>query len=335
MIVAPSQLGKETIARGILAADKKRCRRFGPCGVGEKALYLNSFFIDRRYYVAVSSVSRVFKRVAMSKGGFTGKGLFASIPYLVVVYDDGTEKQCNFKYEEQVDQMLCWIGQRFPHIKTVSAQAEERLRKREEERAKQKPPAISEKAEREYRRLERARAYLEERPALCLELSSAAKKKRTYDRTNPSYKWVALVVSLIGLAALACGTLMLVRGEGMAMYVMLFGLAALFLFSGAHVLPTGRNNKRAIEGRLTAAVTEMEAHIKSYAGFPLPAHYAHPIVLKRMAQAIRWGRAETAEEALSVVKEDLKRLNADVEVEQEEYDEVVAIKALFLIRDYQ
>ena len=87
MIFAPAHLGSVTLDNETLAADKKGCRRFGPCGVGEKALYLNSFFIDRHYYVALSSVRRVFKRVAMSKGGFTGKGAFGSIPYLVVEYD--------------------------------------------------------------------------------------------------------------------------------------------------------------------------------------------------------------------------------------------------------
>ena len=48
--------------------------------------------------MALESVRRVFKRVAMSKGGFTGKGAFGSIPYLVVEYDDGAQKQCNFKH---------------------------------------------------------------------------------------------------------------------------------------------------------------------------------------------------------------------------------------------
>ena len=105
MIFAPARLGSVTLDNETLAADKKGCRRFGPCGVGEKALYLNSFFIDRHYYVALSSVRRVFKRVAMSKGGFTGKGAFGSIPYLVVEYDGG-EKQCNFKHEEDVDTLL-------------------------------------------------------------------------------------------------------------------------------------------------------------------------------------------------------------------------------------
>ena len=77
-----------------LETDKTHCEKFGPCGVGKKAIYLNSFFLDRRYYIPLSSVRRVYKRLAMSKGGFTGRGLFATIPYLVVEYDNGKEKQC-------------------------------------------------------------------------------------------------------------------------------------------------------------------------------------------------------------------------------------------------
>ncbi len=36
-----------------------------------------------------------------------------------------------------------------------------------------------------------------------------------------------------------------------------------------------------------------------------------------------------------LLKSDLKALNADVQVSQEEYDEVVAIKSMFLLSDYQ
>ena len=67
------------------------------------------------------------------------------------------------------------------------------------------------------------------------------------------------------------------------------------------------------------------------AGIP----WNHPIVLKQMMDAVEEGRAVTVPEALDAVKARLKSLNADVEVEQEEYDEVVVIKALFLNHDYQ
>ena len=69
--------------------------------------------------------------------------------------------------------------------------------------------------------------------------------------------------------------------------------------------------------------------------FPLPPRYAHPVVLTRMIRILREGRAQSVQEALGVLKSDLKALNADVQVEQEEYDEVVVIKPLFLVSDYQ
>ena len=54
-----------------------------------------------------------------------------------------------------------------------------------------------------------------------------------------------------------------------------------------------------------------------------------------MQRAVLDGRASTAAQALEVVKQDLKALNASVQVDQEEYDEVVAIKTMFLNADYQ
>ena len=87
MIFKPAQLGMAKLDKQELVEDKKSCRKIGPCGVGKKALYLNSFYIDRRYYLPYGSISRVFKRVAMSSGGFSGKGMFASMAYLVVEYD--------------------------------------------------------------------------------------------------------------------------------------------------------------------------------------------------------------------------------------------------------
>ena len=110
MSFAPVRLGNTVLEAETAAADRKSCRRFGPCGVGEKALYLNDLLIDRHFYVGFGSVRRVFKRVAMSQGGFSGKGAFGSIPYLVVQYDDGQEKQCTFKREEDVDELLAYLA---------------------------------------------------------------------------------------------------------------------------------------------------------------------------------------------------------------------------------
>lgn len=56
---------------------------------------------------------------------------------------------------------------------------------------------------------------------------------------------------------------------------------------------------------------------------------------KEDAGYFKEGRAETIPAALRVLKEDLKALNSSVVVEQEEYDEIVAIKPMFLVMDYR
>ena len=54
-----------------------------------------------------------------------------------------------------------------------------------------------------------------------------------------------------------------------------------------------------------------------------------------MIRVVREGRAQTAAEALAVVKDDLRSLNSSVTVSQKEHDEVVAVKPLFLVCQYQ
>ena len=92
-----------------------------------------------------------------------------------------------------------------------------------------------------------------------------------------------------------------------------------------------------VVGGFTRAWEQAEQALadKLPADFPVPARYAHPIVLRRMIRILREGRAQTAPEALEVLKADLKALNASVQVEQAEYDEVVAIKPMFLLHEYK
>ena len=184
-------------------------------------------------------------------------------------------------------------------------------------------------------KLERAENYLKKQSDYYMDLSLSAKKKRTYDRSNPAYKWVALAVVILGIGAFLYGIYSLLTHAGFGMYFLLFGLAAIFLFAGANVLPTSKNNKKYIENQLERSIQQMEAYIQKYPDFPVPAHYAHPFVLKRMQDIMKDGRAQTIPEALTVLKDDLKALNSNVTVEKEEYDEIVAIKPMFLVMDYK
>lgn len=280
MIFKPRQLSLAGLDGEALAADKKRCKRFGPCGVGEKALYLNSFYIDRCFYVVLSSVRRIFKRVAMSKGGFTGKGMFASIPYLVVEYDDGKRKQCNFKREEDVDRLLEYMARIRPDIPRLSEEGERRLAEKAAREASRYLKELTPQAQRTWDELEQAKAKLSKDPARSRRLARAARTKRNSDRSNPAYKWVALTIVILGAAALVYGVWTWLHQNGTGVYFLLFGMAAIFFFSGANVLPTAKNNRKAVAREWEEAKASMRELVGE--AFPVPYWYAHPVVLERM-----------------------------------------------------
>ena len=338
MIFRPAQLGMAKLDRLELEQDKKACRKIGPCGVGKKALYLNSFYIDRRYYLPYGSISRVFKRVAMSSGGFTGKGMFASMAYLVVEYDGGKQKQCNFKDERDVYKLLEVLAKEQPPIPLLSEAGEQALQKKEAEKAARKLPELTDEAKHSVTVLRKAKEYLEEKPELAEELSAAERRKRAQLKSKPVYRYVALAIFVFGIVSAAYGLYAVTNHVGnYGIYFALFGFAAIFLFSSYNMLPTARNNNNAIMKRADKAEAAMAEYVKHYpnGAFPVPSCYAHPIVLKQMTDAIEEGRAVTVPEALDAVEKRLQALNADVQVEQEEYDEVVVIKAMFLNHDYQ
>ena len=338
MLFKPAQLGLAKLGAAELEADKKACKKIGPCGVGKKALYLNSFYIDRCYYLPYGSITRAFKRVAMSQGGFTGKGMFASMAYLVVEYDGGKQKQCNFKDERDVDALLDVLAKEQPQIKRLSAAGEQTVQKKEAEKAARKLPELTKDAEHSLTVLRRAKEYLEAKPEISDELSAAARRKRAQLQSKPVYKYVALIISLFGVVSAAYGIQSIINHTGnYGIYFALFGFAAIFLFSSDNMMPTAHNNRNAIMKRADRAEAAMAEYIKAYPGgnFPVPDIYAHPVVLKQMTDALQEGRAVTLPEALEAVKNRLKEVNADVQVEQEEYDEIVQIKAMFLNHDYQ
>ena len=338
MIFRPAQLGMAKLDRLELEQDKKACRKIGPCGVGKKALYLNSFYIDRRYYLPYGSISRVFKRVAMSSGGFTGKGMFASMAYLVVEYDGGKQKQCNFKDERDVDKLLEVLAKEQPQIPLLSEAGEQALQKKEAEKAARKLPELTDEAKHSVTVLRKAKEYLEEKPELAEEMSAVERRKRAQLQSKPVYRYVALAIFVFGIVSAAYGLYAVTNHVGnYGIYFALFGFAAIFLFSSYNMLPTARNNNNAIMKRADKAEAAMAEYVKHYpnGAFPVPSCYAHPIVLKQMTDAIEEGRAVTVPEALDAVEKRLQALNADVQVEQEEYDEVVVIKAMFLNHDYQ
>ncbi len=334
MLFSPTPL-MSTIPDERLAKDRKECLRFGPCGVGAEALYLGGRFLDRRFYIPWRDVRRVFKRVAMSKNGFTGKGIFGSMPFLVVQFGNGAEKDCPFKHEQDVDRLLAAVEEQHPRIPTHSAEAQkklERARAAEEARYLKK---LSPKAADAVSALAEDRSYLEEKPELSNALVLAAKQKRVIDQIPRSMRIGGIVLAVLSLGGIAFGIAGLLTHFQFAPFFLLGGAALFFLVLSSNVLPGKWNNRAYAAREWESAVRAMREYLAGRPAFALSPQYAHPIVLTRMIRVIREGRAQDAAAALAAVKEDLKALNSSVKVSQQEFDEVTTVKPLFLVCNYQ
>jgi len=106
MLFTPFAISEHKLTKDELNADHKTLVKYGPCGVSQRALYLNVYVFDRVQYIPIKSVERVYKRLGVAKGFYESGKVFLTISYLVVVYDGGKEKVCRFTREEHVDQML-------------------------------------------------------------------------------------------------------------------------------------------------------------------------------------------------------------------------------------
>lgn len=333
------QIGKTLLPDDILSADKKKCRRIGPCGLGDRAIYLNSFYIDRFYAVPYSDIRRVYKRVAVSSGGFTGKGVFATLPYFVVAYNGDQERQCLLKREEDVDALIEAIERDHPEIPTGLPGSEEvSLSKQDGEtiegtRESERSKESSESNEGGRKEIRRCRELLKEHETTYLALETAAVRKRRKDLADPRVLYLAIAVTALSLLACVLGGIgMMLRVNG-AFYLLFAGLAFLMMTLASGILPQRSNTKRAIDEAYEKAVRDMEDIWP--ADSVVPPQLAHPLVLDRMEESIVSGRAQDARQALAIVREDLMALNRSVTVTQDEYDEIIRIKPLFLVERTQ
>lgn len=324
-----------SMEKEVLREDKKSCKKIGPVGLGQKAIYLNSFYIDRMWYLPWEMVDRVFKRVAMSAGGFTGKGAFGSMSYLVVLMKNGKEKQCLFKHEEDVDKVLAYIKQEHPQIPVYSKNAEKKLREAKASQEKKYVKNLSEESKRAVKKLENARQYLDKKPVLTQRLSRAAGKMRVQQMVPTSSRRLGTSILVLSICIVLAGIPCVIKGLPYGMYLLLFGFAFFFLTLTSNLVPIGSNAKKKIEEDWEDSVIELRDYITKSPDFPLPARYAHPVVIDRMIRIIKEGKASTINEALEAEKKELKALNKDIKVSQEEYDEVVVIKPLFLVSEYK
>ena len=255
--------------------------------------------------------------------------------YSAVQFGSGKEKQCRFRHEADVDRMLAQIEKEHPNIPTHSAKAERKLADAEAAEQSRYLKELPSEAADAVSALILDKTYLEQRPSLSNALTSTAKQKRIADNIKPAFLITGVVLAAIGILAALYGLFAWLSHRPYALYFVLGG-GVLFLFTlSANMLPNKWTSKKQAQLGWDAAVADMRAFLSERPDFPVPAQYAHPIVLERMIRILREGKAKDAAKAYAVMKKELKALNSSTRVSQSEYDEVVTVKPLFLVCDYQ
>lgn len=105
MYIAPRPLSEKTLPPEALRADRVFCTQYEDFGLGDRALYVERFGIPRIGYIPLSAITRVFKRLAVSKGFMEQGKIYGTLSYLVVCFD-GKQKAFRFTHEENLDALL-------------------------------------------------------------------------------------------------------------------------------------------------------------------------------------------------------------------------------------
>lgn len=327
-------LGTAVLEPAEVKTDRRRARRYDQCGLGEKAIYMGSTMHPRRYYIPYASVTNVFKRVGVSNP--EGKGFLAPVLFVVVRYDEDKEQACAFRYLQDADRMLDDLEKNHPEISLLSPEGMERERQRQETEARILANDLSETAQKSKRILEDARWEIHKRPGLYEQMAAMAKLKRHADLMKPWIKYVAMGMLLTGAAAALAGiVVMRTANKSVGAVLALVGIMFVFLAVNSKGLPSRLTNRKLRNKEYETSVEVMQRSVKHLHDFPIPCYYAHLYTFDRMIRILQEERAQTVEEALEVLKSDLRGMDSSVVLSKEDYRQVVAIKPLFTVQDYR
>lgn len=335
MLIAPKLLGKRGLDEKALAEDKKNAVKYDNCALGKEAVYLGTFYFPRMFYATYKDISRVYKRIAMSKGGFTGKGAFGAMSYVVIQLHNGQEHQANFKTEQMCDAFIEDLHRAHPNIPTHSAKAERALAEAEAKEQARYLKTLPPEAEQAVQRLRSAQRVLETRGDLVHNLEMTARNKRIIENISPGRRALGISIAALGLALIVAGIVCLALQKAYAWRLVAFGAAAAMFALASNTLPIGQNTRAFALRDWERAVAAMRDYLKEQPDFPVAPQFAHPLVLERMIRLLREGKASSVPAAYEAMKEELKRLNNTVKVTQAEHDEVVKVKPLFLACHYE
>ncbi len=327
-------LSKTVLDPDEVKADRKHCRKYDQCGLGNKAIYMGTAMHPRKLYVPYSAVTNVFKRVGVSNP--SGKGFLAPILFIVVRYDDGREQACSFRYLQDADKMLDDLEKNHPNIPLLSPEGVLKQKEREELEARIQANDLSETARHNKKVLEDARWEVHKRPAVYEKLAAMAKLKRHADLMKPWVKYAALGLLIGGaVCTLAGAAVMRMGSKSVGIVAALVGIMCVFLAINSKGLPSKLTDRKKRQREYEEALAEMQNSLKHIPDFPIPYCYAHPYTFDRMIRILQEQRTETIEGALSILKDDLRSMDSSVVLQKEDYRQVVTIKPLFTVQDYE
>lgn len=337
----PRQVGLTTLDKEILRHDRKTCQKIGPLGLGDRAVYLNQWILDRAAYVAYEDLARAYKRVAMSRGAYTKKGVFASLSYLVLVLTTGKTVVTRLKYEADIDAFLRTLKERCPDLPTLyekdgagtaAIQVDAVASSKTEARATVSEEDLSPLARKTLLQLRKAKNFLEDDPSWANRLVQKAKEVRRLSQLPLTYYYGGLAVGALALALLGAGVWGRLHQLTWTLYLILLGASLLVFLIASQVLRTGPFHRARAEAAWQEAVDQMADFLQGFGkDFPLPPTLAHPLVLVWMERTVLSNSANTPAQALQLVTASLQAMDSTVTVSEATYQEVTTIKPLFLV----
>lgn len=319
-----------------IARDRKTVKRYDQCGLGKKGIYVPGKMRPRKYCIPYEAVTHVFRRVAVSPG--SGKAFLTPILYIVIRYDNGKESQNLFRYMDDADKMLKQLSDEHPEISQLSPEGERKKAEQEKREAELQSGELSSSAARAKGKLVRAKEKLEKRPGLSDRLAGVARVKRRIDLIKPGYTALAVGLLAGGAVLVLIGFLLALSGDrsSRTILILLIGFALLFIMGNSKVLPTRKKNKKALQKDYDKAIRDMTAYLaEGEEKFPIDPHYAHPYTCDRLIRILEEHRAENIDDAMAILKEDLKSMDSSVALSGDDYKQVVTIKPLFTVCGYQ
>ena len=105
MYIPSKALSEKTLPPEVLRPDKMFCTHYEDFGLGDEALYVGMYGLNRIGYIPLNAVTRVYKRLGVTKGFFENGKIYGTMCFLVVCWD-GKEKAYRFTHEENLDAIL-------------------------------------------------------------------------------------------------------------------------------------------------------------------------------------------------------------------------------------